>query len=97
MPFRRAGSSLWWIRVGGVRQSTGTADHADAKALEAKLNHDHWVSGYMGVKPKRSWQEAVEQRAKEVSASMKSWSDEQQRGRSANALRYWNIDREDPR
>jgi len=84
MPFRRAGSSLWWIRIGGVRQSTGTADYADAKALEAKLNHDHWVKGYMGVKPKRSWQEAVEQRAKEVSASMKSWSDEQQR------LRWWH-------
>ena len=38
----------------------------------------------MGAKPKRSWQEAVEKRAKEVSASMKSWSDEQQR------LRWWH-------
>lgn len=84
MPFRRAGSSLWWIRIGSVRQSSGTADYADAKALEAKLKHDAWVSGYMGVKPRRSWQDAVEQRAKDVSASMKSWSDEKQR------LRWWH-------
>jgi integrase len=38
----------------------------------------------MQVKPARSWQEAVAQRAKEVAQSMASWSDEQQR------LRWWD-------
>lgn len=83
MPFKRAGSEYWWIRVGGVRQSSGTTDYEEAKALEGKLKHDAWVAQYMGVKPKRTWLEAVEQRVKEASSSMKSWSDEQQR------LRWW--------
>lgn len=84
MPFKRAGSEYWWVRIGGVRKSSGTTDYEEAKALEAKHKHDRWLNEYMGVKPKRTWQEAVEQRAKEVAASMKSWSDEQQR------LRWWH-------
>lgn len=79
MPFKRAGSEYWWIRIGGVRKSSGTTDHEEAKALEAKQKHDRWIGQYMGVKPKRSWKEAVVQRTKEVSASMASWSDEKQR------------------
>jgi hypothetical protein len=79
MPFKRAGSEHWWIRVGGVRKSSGTTDYKEAKALEAKHKHDRWLNEYMGVKPKRTWQEAVEQRAKEVAQSMTSWSDERQR------------------
>ncbi|MPZ41937.1 MAG: tyrosine-type recombinase/integrase [Betaproteobacteria bacterium] len=79
MPFKRRGSEYWWIRVGGVRKSSGTTDYEEAAALETKRKHDRWLSQYMGVKPKRTWQEAVAQRAKEVAQSMASWSDEQQR------------------
>src|SRR5260221_12918865 len=79
MPFKRAGSGIWWIRVGRERKSSGTTDYEEAKALEAKATHDRWLGEYMGVKPKRTWQEAVEQRAKEVAQSMASWKDEQQR------------------
>lgn len=59
MPYRRTGSSSWYINVKGVRRSSGTDIHADAKALEDKLNHDAWMQDKMGIKPPRPWQDAV--------------------------------------
>lgn len=59
MPFKRKGSANWYIVVGGVRQSSGTSSFDDAKALEDKLNHQKWLEERMGVKPPRSWNEAV--------------------------------------
>lgn len=59
MPYKRRGSSSWYINVKGVRRSSGTDILADAKALEDKLNHDAWLQDRMGVKPPRSWKEAV--------------------------------------
>lgn len=59
MPFKRAGSANWYIVVGGVRRSSGTENFDDAKALEDKLNHQKWLEQKMGVKPPRSWNEAV--------------------------------------
>lgn len=58
MPFRRRGSGSWYIRVKGLRRSAETEVYADAKALEDKLNHEHWLEQKMGVKPKKSWKEA---------------------------------------
>jgi integrase len=66
MPFKRAGSEKWYIVVGGVRRSSGTADFDDAKALENKLNHQAWLEERMGVKPPRSWNEAVAKYLPEV-------------------------------
>jgi hypothetical protein len=82
--FRRPGTKLWWCRIKGLRESTGTEDLTQAVESVTKKRHDRWLSEYMGVKPKRTWQEAVEQRAKEVAQSMASWTDEQQR------LRWWH-------
>jgi site-specific recombinase XerD len=59
MPYKRAGSSSWYINVKGVRRSSGTDSYADAKALEDKLNHEAWLQDRMGVKPPRSWKQAV--------------------------------------
>ena len=59
MPYKRTGTSKWWITVNGVRQSSGTDDFEAAKALEAKLNHQHWLQENMDVEPAHSWMEAV--------------------------------------
>lgn len=66
MPFKRAGSEKWYINVGGIRKSSGTAVFEDAKALEDKLNHDRWLQDKMGIKPPRSWTEAAEKYLGEV-------------------------------
>jgi integrase len=83
MPFKRAGSNSWQIRVNGVPRSSRTCDLAAATALENKLNHQAWMHQHMGVLPVRSWREAVVQRAKEASGN-KSWKDEQR------VLRWWD-------
>lgn len=67
MPFRRAGSAQWYIRVKGVRRSAETEVYADAKALEDRLNHEAWLHKKMGVKPPHSWKEAVVRWCKEKS------------------------------
>lgn len=59
MPYRRDGSTKWWITVAGVRQSSRTADYDAAKALEAKLNHEAWKREHMDIEPAHSWKESV--------------------------------------
>jgi len=59
MPHRRKGSTKLYIRVHGVRQSAGTDIWEDAKALEDRLNHQVWLERKMGLKPPKSWKEAV--------------------------------------
>ena len=59
MAYKREGSQKWWITVNGVRQSSGTESEEDAKALEAKLNHQVWLEQKMGFKQTRTWKEAV--------------------------------------
>jgi len=72
MPHRRAGSSVWQIRVRGVRQSAGTDDYDAAKALEQRLNAQAWAEERMGIKPPRTWQECVARWARERSGK-RSW------------------------
>lgn len=57
MPYQRTGSKKWQIVVNGVRQSSGTADYARAKALEHKLNHEAWDARRLGIRF-RTWDEA---------------------------------------
>jgi len=57
-----------------VRQSTGTGDREEAKALVAKLKVEAFKEAHFGVKPKRSWQEAVV-RYLEVKKSLRSSRD----------------------
>ena len=65
MAYRRAGTSKWWITAGGIRQTSGTTDKADAEALEARLNHQLWLETEMGIERPHSWQEAVTKYLKE--------------------------------
>ncbi|MBX9810953.1 MAG: site-specific integrase [Burkholderiales bacterium] len=61
---RRGDSPFWWIDVvlsdgRRIRQSTRTKSRAEAEALLLKLKHDAFREAHLGIKPKRTWQEAV--------------------------------------
>lgn len=62
--YRRRDSRFWWIDTtlpNGQRvcRSTKTEDRQQAEAYLAKLRHEAFQQTYLGVKPKRTWQEAV--------------------------------------
>jgi integrase len=62
--YRRPDSRFWWICATlpngeAIRQSARTENRSEAEALLAKIRHDSYLEVYLGVKPKRSWQEAV--------------------------------------
>ncbi len=62
--YRRPDSRFWWIDTTlpngkRVRESAGTESREDAEALLAKLTLDAYREAHFGVKPGRSWQEAV--------------------------------------
>ena len=61
---RRRGSRFWWIDVAlpngqRLRASTKTEERKEAEALLAKLKLEAYRGSFFGIKPKRSWQEAV--------------------------------------
>lgn len=62
--YRRPDSRFWWIATtlpdgSRIRESARTENLEEAQAYFAKLKHEAYASAYLGVKPKRSWQEAV--------------------------------------
>lgn len=62
--YRRKDSRFWWIDAtlpNGQRvcRSTKTEDRQQAEAYLAKLRHEAFQAAYLGVKPRRTWQEAV--------------------------------------
>lgn len=62
--YKRPDSEYWWINTTlpngkRIRQSTGTQSLEDANALLAKLKLDAFRELHFGIKPQRSWQEAV--------------------------------------
>jgi integrase len=57
--YRRGSKGIWWERVGGVRKSSGTADKKDAQAYFASLTKQAWEQDRMGLKPPKSWEQAV--------------------------------------
>ena len=62
--YRRGDSRYWWIATTlpngrRIRQSAGTEDRNEAEALLAKLKVEAFREANFGIKPKRSWQEAV--------------------------------------
>ena len=62
--YRRPNSRFWWIDTvlpngQRLRGSSRTEDRSQAEAYLAKLRHEAYQETYLGVKPKRSWQEAV--------------------------------------
>ena len=62
--YRRPDSRYWWICATlpngqAIRHSARTEIREEAEALLAKIRHEAYLESYLGVKPKRSWQEAV--------------------------------------
>ena len=62
--YRRTDSRFWWISATlpngkRIRQSAGTECREDAEALLAKLILDAYKELHFGIKPQRTWQEAV--------------------------------------
>jgi integrase len=62
--FKRKDSQFWWIKLTTrngrrLQQSAGTADKVAAQELHDKLKASLWDQERLGVKPKRSWREAV--------------------------------------
>jgi hypothetical protein len=62
--YRRGDSRYWWIAATlangrRVRQSARTEDRSEAEALLAKLKVEAFREANFGIKPRRSWHEAV--------------------------------------
>lgn len=61
--YKRPDSRYWWIKFKFrgrlIQQSTGTQDELKARELEDKLRAQLWDEERLGVKPRRSWKEAV--------------------------------------
>ena len=62
--YRRANSRYWWIATTlpdgqRIRQSAGTEDRKEAEGLLAKFKLEAFRAANFGIKPERSWQEAV--------------------------------------
>src|SRR5665213_1213141 len=62
--YRRDDSRLWWIASTlpngrRIRQSAGTCDRTEAEALLAQLKVEAFREAKFGIKPTRTWQEAV--------------------------------------
>lgn len=79
--YRRQDSRYWWISATlsngkRLRQSAGTEDREEAEALLAKLKLDAYRETHFGIKPQRSWQEAVV-RYLSLKATLRSFRDVQ--------------------
>ncbi len=79
--YRRKDSRFFWINATlpngkRVRQSTGTEIREEAEAYLAKLTLDAYREAHFGIKPERSWQEAVV-RYLAMKGSLRSFSDVQ--------------------
>lgn len=62
--FKRNDSPNWWIKLTArngrrLQQSTGTTDKVKAQELHDKLKASLWDQERLGIKPQRSWREAV--------------------------------------
>ena len=62
--FKRKDSPNWWIELTApdgrrIQQSTRTADRLKALELHDRLKVECWEQKRLGVKPRRTWQEAV--------------------------------------
>ena len=77
--YQRLDSKYWWINATlpngkRIRQSAGTEDRNEAEAFLAKLTLDAYREAHFGIKPQRSWQEAVV-RYLTIKKSLRSYRD----------------------
>ena len=61
--FKRKNSPYWWIKIirngKRIQQSTGTTSEVKAQEYHDKLIASLWDEARLGIKPSRSWNEAV--------------------------------------
>ena len=61
--FKRQDSPYWWVKLNHkgrrLQQSTGTPDKAKAREYHDKLKASLWDQERLGIKPSRTWNEAV--------------------------------------
>lgn len=62
--FKRKDSPYWWVKLtprsgSPIQRSTGTTDKVAAQEYHDKLKASLWEQERLGIKPKRSWREAV--------------------------------------
>lgn len=61
--FKRQDSSNFWVKITingrTVQRSTGTGDKAQAQEFHDRLKAQLWDQHRLGIKPQRSWQDAV--------------------------------------
>lgn len=79
--YRRPDSRFWWVAATlpngrRLRQSAGTENRQDAEALLAKLTLEAYREAHFGIRPERSWQEAVV-RYLAVKTTLRSFADVQ--------------------
>ncbi|MDO9053467.1 MAG: site-specific integrase [Gallionella sp.] len=79
--YRRPDSRFWWIATTlqngkRIRQSSGTESREDADALLAKIRLDAFRELHFGIKPQRTWQDAVV-RYLAIKANLRSYRDVQ--------------------
>ncbi|HJU70462.1 MAG TPA: site-specific integrase [Paucimonas sp.] len=79
--YKRTDSRFYWINATlpngrRLRQSAGTESREEAEAYLAKLTLDAYREAHFGIKPERSWQEAVV-RYLAVKGSLRSFKDVQ--------------------
>ncbi len=61
--YKREGSPYWWVRFvhngKRIQQSSGTGDRQQAQEYHDKLKSELWKQDRLGVKPSRTWNDAV--------------------------------------
>jgi integrase len=62
--FKRKDSPNWWVKLTprsgrAIQQSTGTSDKVKAEEYHDKLKASLWDQERLGIKPSRTWREAV--------------------------------------
>lgn len=62
--YKRKDSQNWWIKITAtngrcIQQSTGTSEKVKAQELHDKLKASLWDQERLGIKPVRTWREAV--------------------------------------
>ena len=65
--YKRKDSGFWWVKLPAIKgelkpfyQSTGTANKRQAQKLHDKLKTERWEQDQLGVKPRKTWDEAAE-------------------------------------
>lgn len=80
--YKRKDSPFYWVKFPPIKgelkplmQSTGTANRRQAMQYHDKLQNERWRQEKFGVKPERTWDEAVE-KYREETANHRSFSRE---------------------